>query len=186
MLGDMSERTDEREKTKQDRAHAEMPRQANKQRDEAEQEEIPPPEAKDDYEDKYLRLLAETENFKKRLQREKNSISKTFHESFMKDLLPVLDSLDKGLAATEVGETYKKGMQLIAEQFRKILEQHGLEPVPSVGRTFDPSIHQAIQRVEAGEDKVDKVCEEFAKGYLLNGRLLRPSMVSVGIASNKH
>ena len=136
--------------------------------------------------DRYLRLLAEMDNLKKRLAKEKEDLHRFALEDLMKDLLPVLDSFDKGFAALKNDTTlaqsaFATGMQLVAEQLQKILTGHGLQTVSSCGETFDPRVHQAIRREETADVESETVAAEFAKGYLLHDRLLRPAMVSVQV-----
>ena len=133
-------------------------------------------------EDKHLRLLAEVENFKRRMSRDKDSLAHEVLARIIKDLLCVLDSFDKGKASTNSDDAYLQGMKLVEEQFRTVLANAGLQPIKAVGEPFDPNKHQAIQRVavSSAADN-DRIQTELAKGYTLNGRLLRPSMVSVGV-----
>lgn len=136
--------------------------------------------------DKYVRLLAEMDNLKKRTEREKEEGRKFFAESLMRDLLCVLDSFTKGFAANDITtnpEPFIAGMKMVEEQLREILSKHGLEVISSAGKEFDPHIHQAIQKVESKTVKTASVKEEFAHGYLLRGRLLRAAMVSVYVPS---
>ena len=133
-------------------------------------------------EDKRLRLLADVENFKRRILREKDDLAHEVLARIVKDLLCVLDSLDKGAASDQSDDAYMQGMKLVEDQFRTVLANAGLQPIPSVGELFDPNMHQAIQRVEVdSKAENDRVQTELAKGYTLKGRLLRPSMVSVGV-----
>ena len=136
--------------------------------------------------DRYLRLRAELENFKKRTAKEKEDLHRHALEGIMKDLLPVLDSFEKGFVALQDDKTiaqssFTAGMQLVAEQLQKILTGHGLQVISSCGENFDPLVHQAIRREESADVDSEIVGEEFAKGYQLHGRLLRPAMVSVRV-----
>lgn len=149
-----------------------------------------PPTHKDG-DDRYLRLLAEMENLKKRVAREKEDLHRHALESFMKDLLPVLDSFEKGFGALKddaaLAQTaFVAGMRLVDEQLRKILAGHGLRAVSGCGEVFDPRVHQAISRQETQEVDTETVAEEFAKGYLLHDRLLRPALVSVCVPLPPH
>jgi len=140
-----------------------------------------------EFKDRYMRLLAEVENMRRRMEREKADLMKFAFEGFFKDLLPALDSLEKALPSdgtsqslkVEARDAYFEGMLMVKRQLLDILKRHGLEKVESKGAEFDPNLHQAIQRVESKEATKDMVQEEFALGYTLHGRLLRPAMVSV-------
>lgn len=141
-----------------------------------------------DLKDKYMRTAAEMENMRRRMERERADIMKYALETVFKDMLPALDSLEKALP--ETGEaapkrkdggnsSYYEGMLMVKKQLLDILKKHGLEAIGAQGVAFDPNLHQAIQRVESSTVKADTVGDEYARGYLLNGRLLRPAMVSV-------
>ncbi len=136
-----------------------------------------------DLKDKYLRALAEMENIRRRAERDKAELSKYALERAFKDFLPVLDTLDKALpddvTTTEDSASVIEGMRMAKRQLVDSLKKHGLESITSAGTPFDPNVHQAIQRVDSSDVSVETVGNEFARGYLLNGRLLRPAIVSV-------
>lgn len=138
--------------------------------------------------DKYLRVAAEMENMRRRMDRERSDLIKYALENVFKDFLPALDSLEKALP--ESGEaapkknggqdpSYYEGMMMVKKQLLDVFKKHGLEIISARGAPFDPNLHQAIQRVESPNVTTDTVGDEYARGYLLNGRLLRPAMVSV-------
>lgn len=137
--------------------------------------------------DRLLRNVAEMDNMRKRLEREKADFIKFSSESILKDMIPVLDSFDKALpvssAHSESGEiaSFREGMTMVHKQFLSALAKHGLEPVEAIGKTFDPNFHQAIQRIESADVTDEIVATEFMKGYALHGRLVRPAMVSVKV-----
>lgn len=130
--------------------------------------------------DRYLRNLADVENMRKRQERERADLLKYASEKLLQDILPVLDSFEKAIQVQqEASNPVIEGVRMVHKQFVHILEQHGLRGVESQGKAFDPNLHQAIQRVESDEVPSEIVKDEYQKGYTLNGRLLRPSMVSV-------
>jgi molecular chaperone GrpE len=137
--------------------------------------------------DRLLRSVAEMDNMRKRLEREKADFIKYSTESILKDMIPVLDSFDKALPqSSQTGNdadkaSFREGMSMVHKQFLAALAKHGLEPVEAVGKTFDPNFHQAIQRIESGDVTEEIVATEFMKGYALHGRLVRPAMVSVKV-----
>jgi molecular chaperone GrpE len=138
-------------------------------------------EAADNY-DKYVRTVAEMENIKKRAAREKVEAIKYGNENLIKDILPMLDSLDRALKhANNSGdfEAFKKGLKLVQDQLSGCLEKHGVEKIECVDRTFDPNFHEALFQIESSDHEDNQIVDELEKGYLLNGRLLRPSKVSV-------
>lgn len=134
----------------------------------------------------YLRRLqnlqADYDNFRKRTQREKEELAKYAAEKLIKDLLPVLDNLDRAFAASSKTEDFAslaKGVEMIQRQLCTILEKEGLCPIQCVGEEFDPSKHEAVMHVESEEHDSNTVVEELQKGYLLKEKILRPSMVKV-------
>ncbi len=136
--------------------------------------------------ERLLRNVAEMDNMRKRLEREKADFIKFSMESVLKDMIPVLDSFDKALSASSHSESgdsksFHDGMSMVHRQFLTALSKHGLEPVESVGKPFDPNFHQAIQRIESSDVTDEIVATEFMKGYALHGRLVRPAMVSVKV-----
>ena len=139
-----------------------------------------------DWQDKFMRLAAESENVKRRQERERQDWVKFSNEGMIRDLLPVLDGLDKAIigAETHVNEevrVFLQGVQIIHKQLLDVLEKKGVKAIESVGQTFDPNYHQAIQRIESEEVDKEIVAMEFAKGYVLNERLIRPAIVSVKV-----
>ena len=137
--------------------------------------------------DKYLRAVADLENYKKRSIREKADIIKYGKEEIIKDILPFVDSLDRALdhADSSDVQAFKEGIRLIQEQLLSCLKKHGVEKIDSVGLDFDPNFHEAMMQVESEEHAENKVVNEVQKGYLLNGRLLRPSKVCICKNMNK-
>lgn len=140
-------------------------------------------EAREKLYDRFLRKQAEFENFRKRTEKEKQEFYDFALSNFIKELLPVLDGLDRGLYPHE-GETvdsYKKGMELILKQFRDVLSSVGLQPIRAIGTIFDPNFHQAVMREENGNLAENEIIEELQRGYTFKDRLLRPSMVKVAV-----
>jgi molecular chaperone GrpE len=130
--------------------------------------------------DKYLRLAAEFENYKKRVQKDRTELLNYGNEKLLRDILPVMDALERALNLSEDTEnTFFQGLKLIKEQLQSVLEKNGITAIDSVGRTFDPNIHEAMLQIDSAEHNQNEIVEEFEKGYLLNGRLLRPAKVSV-------
>ncbi len=141
-----------------------------------------------EFKDKYMRSVAEMENMRRRMERERTDLVKFAAEKAFKDFLPVLDTFQKALPdadavatkdATGVDRGFVDGMVMVKRQLLEVFKKHGLEIVHARGEVFDPNLHQAIQRVESPDVTVETVGDEFAQGYMLNGRLLRPAMVSV-------
>lgn len=138
-------------------------------------------EAKENY-DKYLRAVADLENYRKRAAKEKADAIKFGQENLIKDILPQLDSLELALGHAETSENFeafKKGLHLVREQLLGCLYRHGVERIEACGREFDPNVHEAMLQVESEKHGANKVVDEFQSGYTLHGRLLRPAKVSV-------
>ena len=138
-------------------------------------------EAADNY-DRYLRIYAEFENYKKRMARERSDLLQYGNENLIKDLLPVLDSLGRALEHARTSEDFSsfiEGIRLVEKQFLAALENNGVKPIEAKGEPFDPNFHEAVYEVNTPEGESRHVVDELEKGYLLNGRLLRPSKVSV-------
>ena len=137
--------------------------------------------------DKYLRAVADLENYKKRSIIEKADIIKYGKEEIIRDILPFVDSLDRALdhADSSDVQAFKEGIRLIQEQLLSCLKKHGVEKIDSIGLDFDPNFHEALMQVESEEHAENKVVNEVEKGYLLNGRLLRPSKVCICKKMNK-
>ena len=133
--------------------------------------------------DQCLRTLAEFDNTKKRLQREKEEFVKFAAESMVRELLPVLDSLDQALVAVDKqndADGIIKGVHLIHRQLLGLLHKEGVSRIPTVGEPFDPHRHEAVGHVEPSNGQADgTIAEEVHAGYLMHGKVLRPAMVKV-------
>ena len=130
--------------------------------------------------DRLLRLQADFDNFRRRSAKEREEISAVVTQNFCKDMLPLLDNFERAMAAeTKDVEAFQKGVEMIFTQFQEILKKNGLEPIEAVGQKFDPNFHQAVMRVEDPEKEDDTVAQELQKGYMVKGRVIRPSMVQV-------
>ncbi|MGQ9645835.1 MAG: nucleotide exchange factor GrpE [Thermodesulfobacteriota bacterium] len=167
-------------------AHTEI-KPSKKKKEEKEIEELKKKlEEKDkeakEYYDRLLREAADLENFKKRAAKEKEEWTKFANEDLIKAILPVIDNLERAVNhAEKVVDTgvMIEGVRLTIKQLLQTLDRFGLTPFESVGRPFDPSMHEAMLVVESDQHQPNYVVEEFQKGYLLNNRLLRPATVSV-------
>ena len=130
--------------------------------------------------DRLLRLQADFDNFRRRSAKEREEISAVVTQNFCKDMLPLLDNFERAMAAeTKDVEAFQKGVEMIFTQFQEILKKNGLEHIEGVGQKFDPNFHQAVMRVEDPEKEDDTVAQELQKGYMVKGRVIRPSMVQV-------
>jgi molecular chaperone GrpE len=136
-------------------------------------------EAADSY-DRYLRERAEAENFKKRLQREKVEAIRFATEPLVRDLLPVVDNLERALSHCGPADTaVREGLELVLRSLLDVLERHNVKRIESEGTGFDPTYHEAIAQTESQEHAPNAVTHQHQVGYLLNDRLLRPALVTV-------
>ncbi|MBF0343823.1 MAG: nucleotide exchange factor GrpE [Nitrospirae bacterium] len=131
--------------------------------------------------DKYMRLYAEFDNYKKRMQREKEEILKFSMEPLISDLLPVIDNLEAALshAANSTTTSLSTGVELTLKEFKKAMGRYGLVEIEAKGKAFDPAFHEAMAETESAEVEDRTVLEEFRKGYLFKDRVLRASLVKV-------
>lgn len=137
---------------------------------------------RDELKDRVLRVAAEMENYKKRSERDKADFLKRANESLVRDLLPVLDGLERAAAhAQEEDEdqAVSKGLSLLQQELSKVLERYGLEKVEAMGLAFNPEFHEAMMQQDDPEAEENTVLQELQKGYIFQGRLLRPAMVVV-------
>ena len=167
----------------EEKAEGEAAEEAEKEEakeDEAQKTEEDAKKAEEAESERYMRLMAEFQNFKKRAAREKSDIHAYANEKIVGELLPVLDNFERALDA-EGGdlEAYAKGMQLIFEQLKTALENAGLEEIKAMDETFDPNVHNAVM-TDNLEDKEDgTITKVLQKGYKLKDKVIRPSMVAV-------
>ncbi|MBE9486274.1 MAG: nucleotide exchange factor GrpE [Chloroflexi bacterium] len=134
------------------------------------------------HQEQYLRTLADMENLRKRTQREKEELAKYANENILREILPVIDNLERAVEHAEQAENSEgllEGVQMTLEQFGQVLTRFGVERVESLGQPFDPALHQAMGQLETDEYPANTVARQMQKGYQLNERLLRPAMVMV-------
>jgi len=134
-----------------------------------------------DVRDRYLRTLADFENYRKRADREKSDFFKYALAATIKDLLPVLDNFDRALEHAEEGDDFHKGVALIYKQLFDVLRKHGVKPIDESGVRFDPNIHEAVVSEEDPSVPAQTVVTILQKGYYLHDRLLRPALVKVAV-----
>jgi molecular chaperone GrpE len=134
---------------------------------------------KRDLHDRLLRTAAEFENFKRRSKKEIDDAATRGREQLLKELLPALDNLERALKHAPAGDPLAVGVQQTEKQLLQALEKFGVVRFSALGKPFDPSVHDAIQQMETSEHPQGTVAAEFASGYMLGQRLLRPAMVAV-------
>ena len=134
--------------------------------------------------DRVLRITAEFENYKKRMERETNDFRKFANESLIKDILPIVDNLERALEIPygnneKALQAMREGVQMTLKGLLNSLEKFGVVPIESLDKPFDPNFHQAVIQKESEGHSENTVSEEFQKGYMMRDRLLRPAMVVV-------
>jgi molecular chaperone GrpE len=137
---------------------------------------------RDEYYDLLLRKTAEFDNYRKRIDRDRQAMSEAVAADLVRDLLPLVDDLERALkadAGSEGAEAYRRGVELIHRQLLEVLRKRGVKPIDALGMDFDPHYHQAVAHVSGEGHRDGEVIEEFARGYMLGDRLLRPAMVKV-------
>lgn len=139
--------------------------------------------------DRFLRVSAEFENYKKRAAREMGDFRKFANESFVKAMLPVVDNLDRAIESSsndkDTNTSVVEGVNMTLREILKVFEQFGVIPFESLGKTFDPGFHQAVMQEENEDYPDNTVLNELQKGYLIHDRLLRPAMVVVSKKKEK-
>lgn len=128
----------------------------------------------------YLRLQADFENFRRRTRQEKEELGNVVTQTILKDMLPLLDNFERALASdNKDSEGFHKGVEMIYNQFAEALKKNGLEYIDTEGKKFDPNFHQAVMRVQNPDLEDETIAAELQKGYIVKGRVVRPSMVQV-------
>ena len=134
----------------------------------------------DEHKDKFIRLQAETDNFRKRLSREKEEFSQYANERLFKELIPIFDNFERALEdpSNEI-KSLKEGLDMILKQFNTFLEKENVEPIKAIGEKFNPEFHEALTSEESNDHEEDTIISQFVKGYKINNRVLRPSQVII-------
>ena len=139
----------------------------------------------DESRDKYLRTLADFDNFRKRQREETARLVSCGREELIQKLLPVIDNFRRALESAEAGHSYDalvEGAALTLRQMTEMLVKEGVEPIEAAGKQFDPELHEAMMTVETDEYPDHTVIDEFETGYTLNGKVLRPARVRVAVS----
>jgi molecular chaperone GrpE len=136
---------------------------------------------KAEFNDRLLRRQADFENFRRRAERDRSDFLQFAGMEFVREMLPILDDFERALSVESADANYVKGVELIYTRLYEALKKLGLEPMNSVGKTFDPNLHQAVERVETDRAEDQSILGEFQRGYKFKGKLLRPAMVKVAV-----
>jgi molecular chaperone GrpE len=139
------------------------------------------------WKDRFLRKAAEFENYRKRADRDRGDAVLLAKSSVLTDFLPVLDACERALSSFQShecppgAEQYQEGVELLYRQAREVLSRLGVQPIDSIGRPFDPNIHDALLRMETSDQEENTVIQEFRRGYQFKDRLLRAAQVAVAV-----
>lgn len=134
----------------------------------------------------FLLNKAETENFKKRLRKEKEDFNQYANEKLLRELILIHENFERAISTDNpTVESLKEGVEMIHKQFQSFLEKEKVESIEALGKKFDPALHEVLCQVESEEHEENTITEEFSKGYQLNGRILRPSKVVIAKAPTK-
>ena len=133
----------------------------------------------DELNDRYKRVFAEFENYKKRTKKEKENLYNSVLGDIILNMLPLIDNLNMAVNAECKDEDYKKGVELVQKQFNNFLSKHNVEDIPALGEIFDPSVHEAVSSVQDSEKQAQEIVQEYRKGYKIGSKVLRHSMVVV-------
>lgn len=147
--------------------------------DTAEKEQSETAEPEEDEDSKYLRLMADFQNYKRRVEKEKSDIYSYANEKLALELLTVIDNFERALDHDGEEGGFKEGMAMIFKQLYNVLEKSGLSEISALGEDFDPNFHNAVMNEDTDEYESGKVSGVMQKGYTLNGKVIRPSMVRV-------
>jgi molecular chaperone GrpE len=134
----------------------------------------------EEYNDRYKRLQADFDNFRRRTRQEKEELSNIMAQNIILELLPILDNFERALgSATQDTDKMLSGVEMIYRQLNQVLEKNGLAAVEAVGKVFNPQQHEAVMRIEDAEQCDGMIVEELQRGYAVKGKVIRPSMVKV-------
>lgn len=150
--------------------------------DELEQQNRQLEQQNNEHEQRILRLQADFDNFRRRARNEKEELQKFAALNFVEQLLPIADNFERAISSSQLTKDFdslSKGIEMINTQLFQLMEKEGIEEIKAVGQPFDPEFHQAVMQVESEEHEEGTVVEELQKGYLYNGRIIRPAMVKV-------
>lgn len=144
-----------------------------------EHKDMVPKQDYDELDDRYKRILAEFENFKKRSGKERDGLYNSILSDVVEVILPVLDNLENAVKVETQDEEYKKGIELVLKQFQDVLASKGVEEIKAVGETFDPELHEAVSSIQDESLGEKEIAQEYRKGYKIGSRVIRHSMVVV-------
>lgn len=153
--------------------------EGEKNEKEAKTKDMVPKQDYEELDDRYKRILAEFENFKKRSSKERDGLYNSILSDVVEVILPVVDNLENAAKAETADESYKQGVELVLKQFKDVLNAKGVEEIKAVGETFDPELHEAVSSIQDDSLGEKEIAQEYRKGYKIGSRVIRHSMVVV-------
>ena len=145
----------------------------------SENKDMVPKQDYDELDDRYKRILAEFENFKKRSSKEREGLYNMVLSDIVEVILPILDNLENAAKVETEDENYKQGVELVLKQFKDVLKSKGIEEIEAVGNTFDPELHEAVGSIQDESLGEKEIAQEYRKGYKIGSKVIRHSMVVV-------
>ena len=176
------QKTEQTADAEEPKTEAEEPAEENCETGEQEASQAPkeePGEEEEGLNTKYLRLMADFQNYKRRVEKEKSDIYAYANEKIVSELLDVIDNFERALLHEAADESFAEGMKMIFKQLTGVLEKAGLEEINALGEDFDPNFHNAVMTEDNADYDSGTVTEVMQKGYMLNKKVIRPSMVKV-------
>ena len=154
-------------------------KEEKQEKKEKKHKDMVPKQDYDELDDRFKRILAEFENFKKRSNKEREGLYNSILSDVIEVMLPVVDNLENAAKVETADENYKQGVELVLKQFKDVLKSNGITEIETIGKTFDPELHEAVSSVEDSELGVQEIKEEYRKGYMIGNKVIRHSLVVV-------
>lgn len=133
----------------------------------------------DELDERFKRVYAEFENYKKRSSKERQTLYNSILGDVVEVMLPIIDNLENAVKVETEDENYRQGVELVLKQFKDVLTSKGVQEIPALGETFDPALHEAVSSVQDETKKTQEIVEVYRKGYKIGSRVIRHSMVVV-------
>ena len=151
----------------------------NEKGQEAKMKDMVPKKDYEELDDRYKRILAEFENFKKRSGKEREGLYNSILSDVVEVMLPIVENLENAVKVETADENYKQGIELVLKQFKDVLSSKGVEEIKALGETFDPELHEAVGSIQDDNLGEKEIAQEYRKGYKLGNKVVRHSMVVV-------
>ena len=154
-------------------------KEEKQEKKEKKHKDMVPKQDYDELDDRFKRILAEFENFKKRSNKEREGLYNSILSDVIEVMLPVVDNLENAAKVETEDENYKQGIELVLKQFKDVLKSKGIEEIETVGNTFDPELHEAVGSIQDDNLGEKEIAQEYRKGYKIGSKVIRHSMVVV-------